>query len=99
MPIGVVFCRIDVDRLVRPAMHRQVGLAIAVEIESPQRDATGHRLFEDAGRNSLALPLHCPGQPYIDGNDLHRPHLPQWPALWPPSTWRISPVTKPADSR
>ena len=23
----------------------------------------------------------------------------QWPALWPPSTCRISPVTKPADSR
>src|ERR1035437_2586341 len=22
--------------------------------------------------------------------------LGQWPALWPPSTWRISPVTKPA---
>ena len=27
------------------------------------------------------------------------PRSRQWPALWPPSTWRISPVTKPADSR
>src|SRR5215471_15624135 len=54
----------------------RVSLAIAVEIEGPQVDPTGHRGFEDAGRNRLALPLHRPGQPHIDGNDPHRP--------WPP---------------
>src|SRR6516165_637670 len=81
MPIGVVFYRINVDSLVRPAMHRYVSLAIAVEIEGPQVGPTGHRGFEDAGRNRLSLPLHRPGQPHIDGNDPHRP--------WPPLSLRV----------
>jgi hypothetical protein len=36
-------------------MHRQIGLAITVEIQRMQHDSTGYRLFEDARRYRFVI--------------------------------------------
>ena len=64
--------RVGVDGLVRAAVHAQVGLAVAVEVQPPQRHASGDRLFEDPGRDRLAPPEHLARQADVDGEHLHR---------------------------
>ena len=53
------------------AMHRLIGLAVAVEIERTQRDRPGDRRFEDAGIDHAALPLDRARLANIDGKELH----------------------------
>ena len=71
LPIRIVFRRIGIDRLVLAAVHRQIGLTIAVKIEGPQGDPIRNRRLEDGRRNGLALPLYLAGKSQIDGDDLH----------------------------
>src|SRR3990172_1633650 len=70
-PEGVVLERIHVHGLVRPAVHPQVRLAVAREIQASQPHRTGDRGLENAGGNRLAAMKNFTRQPYIDGNQGH----------------------------
>jgi hypothetical protein len=58
MPSGVVFPWINVSRRVRPGVHRQLSVAIAVEIKASQADLTGYRALKMP--IETALPFHDP---------------------------------------
>ena len=70
-PEMVVLGRVDVDRLARPAVDGQVGLAIAVNIQSAHAHAPGHRRFENACANHPPIVNYLARQPDIDRYDLH----------------------------
>ena len=67
--------RICVNRLTRTAMHRQVGLPVAIQIEFAEGDRTVHRHLEDGRADALAHPDHFTRQPYVDRHNLHPQHL------------------------
>ena len=46
--------RVDVESFLRPAVDREVGLAVAGEIEVADGAQVGDWLFEDAGRDGPA---------------------------------------------
>src|SRR3981081_3486082 len=52
VPCCVVFTGIAVDGFVRTAVHGEVGLAVAIEISSPQHDSAFHGVFENTGFES-----------------------------------------------
>src|SRR5215475_8491926 len=58
LPERIMFRRIDIHRLVPPAMNGEVSLLITIEIEPPKHEAADHRLFVDPGRHSSSMPPH-----------------------------------------
>ena len=63
--------RVRVDRLLGTAVHAQVGLAVAVQVEPPQRHASGDRLLPDPGADRPAPPEHLAGEADVDGEHPH----------------------------
>lgn len=61
-PVGVVLNQIAVERLVLAAVHRQVRLFVAIQVECSQRHTSAHRLLEDRCRDRLPMPVDLPRQ-------------------------------------
>jgi hypothetical protein len=51
-------------------MHRKIGLTITVEIESSEHHSSCDWLFENSGRNWIAILHDDPGNTDVDGNKL-----------------------------
>ena len=73
-PEGVVLERVGVDRLRGAAVDGEVGLAVAVEVQATERDATLDRLLEDAGCHVASLPAHGAREADVDRDDSHDVH-------------------------
>src|SRR5262249_27130913 len=71
-PELVVLGRVCVDGLVPTAVHAQVGLTVAGEVERGNRDATAHGLLVDPRPDRLASPRHLARKPDVDGEHPHR---------------------------
>src|SRR5262245_37073279 len=86
-PELVVLGRVGVDGLVPAAVHPQVGLAVAGEVERGDRDSTAHRLLVDPRPDRLASPPHLGRKADVDGEHPHRvPAVPTDCAAVRPST-------------
>ena len=70
-PEGVVLERIGIDRLRDAAVDCEVGLAVAVEVQATERDATLDRLLEDSGCHVASLPAHGAREADVDRDDTH----------------------------
>ncbi len=70
-----MFGRIAVDCFEFAAVHGEVGLAIAVEIEFAQRDAADHGLLEDACRYDAIVPDDFTRQADAECEKSHRKDL------------------------
>ncbi len=68
-PGGVVLGRVDVDGLARAAVDGEVGLAVAVQVEPPDRHRPLDRLLEDRRAHGLPLPGDLARKPDVDGDD------------------------------
>ena len=71
-PVRIVFFRVTVDRLIRPAMHRQIRLAIAFDIVPPNRQSTRDRRFEDARQHRSIRRLDVGWRAHVHRNHSHR---------------------------
>jgi hypothetical protein len=67
-----MFERVGIDRLVRAPVHAQVGLAVVVQVQAPQKHRPGHWFLEYAGAHHLALVGYRAGPANIDGYQFHR---------------------------
>ncbi len=70
-PIAVVLGRINVNGFVHAAMHREVGLTVAVEIRFPEHDPAVNGLLENTGFEGGTLPSEKTGQADIHGYESH----------------------------
>src|SRR5262245_58225223 len=66
-----MFGGIGIDRLLLPAVYRQVGLSVAVELQSTRHDPPTNRLLEDAGADVPAFPVDFTRQADIHRDDVH----------------------------
>ena len=66
-----MLARIGVNRLVLAAVHCEIGLTVAVDVEPPHGPHARHRVFEDAGRDNAAPPLNFARLADVKGDDLH----------------------------
>ena len=69
LPERVVLHRVGVDRLVGAAVHRQVGLAVAVEVHAGCTDAPFDRLLQDPGRHRFTPPRRRARQADVQRDD------------------------------
>ena len=58
-PEGVVLERVRVDRLRGAAVDGEIRLAVALEVQASERDATLDRCLEDRGRHLASVPAHA----------------------------------------
>jgi hypothetical protein len=65
-PDLVVLGRVGVDVLVPTAVHAQVGLTVAGEVERGHRDSTVHALLLDPRPDRLTSPRHLARKPDIE---------------------------------
>ena len=70
-PILVVLGRVDVDGLVDAAVHRQVGLLVALEVERGHAQSAVDRCLEDGGEHRMAVPLDLSREPDAQRHDFH----------------------------
>jgi hypothetical protein len=70
-PVAVMLGRINVDGFVRAAMHREIGLTVAMEVRFPELDPAVYGLLEDTGFEGSALPGEKMGQADIQGYESH----------------------------
>ena len=66
-----MFGRICIDGLALAAVYGQVRLPVAIEIKHAQHERPVHRLFEDTGRDGLAVPLDDTGQGHVKRYEFH----------------------------
>lgn len=71
-PESVVFDRIAVGGFQRTAVDGEVGLAVTIEVEAAERNATLDGLLVNAGGDSAAVPIDHARLSNGDGKDLHR---------------------------
>ena len=69
-PLGVLE-RVGVNGLIGSAVHAPVGLIIASEIDSIDRDRPGHRVLPDRGRDRAASNADRADLSDVDGLDMH----------------------------
>src|SRR5262245_52700640 len=69
---------VGIHRLVLPAVNRQVGLPVAVEIQPACHNSASNRLLEDASADALAFPADFTRQADIHRDDVH--HISTWRA-------------------
>ena len=72
LPAVVVFGGVGVDGLIGAAVNGEVGLGVAVEVETSQDDGVRHGVFEDAGGYHLSLPQDVAGHADVEGDETHR---------------------------
>ena len=60
-----MLARIGVDRLVRSAVDGEVGLPVAVDVQTAYRHSRVHRALEDARQHLSALPFDLARQPTL----------------------------------
>jgi hypothetical protein len=72
-PIVVVCERVAVNGLIDSAMHAEIRLPIAIQIELTQSDPAVDRFLEDSRTDACPMPLHFAGKPGIEGYYLHLP--------------------------
>jgi len=70
-PVAVVLGRINVDGFVHAAMHREIGLTVAVEVRFPEHDPAVYWLLENTGFERGTLPGEKAGQPDVHGYESH----------------------------
>ena len=75
-PDRVVLGAVRVDRLVRPAVHAEIGLGVARQVDALDAHRPGDRLLEDRRRHRLPLPRRPPGQTDVDRDDVHEASTP-----------------------
>src|SRR5579859_7097332 len=75
LPLWVMLNRVQIDRLVRPTMNREIGLLISVQIEAPNGDARRHGLLINGRGNQVPIVLHLTRETYIDGYYTHSERL------------------------
>jgi hypothetical protein len=61
--------RIDVDGLVSAAVHGEVGLTVAFEVDPGRSDGAFDGLLEDPGQHGPPSPLDLPGKAHVHGDD------------------------------
>src|ERR1700691_5479616 len=71
LPVVVMRHRIAIHRLKFPAVHRQVRLPVAIQIQLPQRDPPRHRLLVNRRRHAHPVVHHVARQPRVHRNYLH----------------------------
>src|ERR1700683_4593081 len=71
LPVVVMRHRIAIHRLKFPAVHRQVRLPVAIQIQLAQRHPPRHRLLVNRRRHPHPVVHHFPRQPRIHRNYLH----------------------------
>src|SRR6202167_3990281 len=71
LPVVVMRHRIAIHRLKSPAMHRQVCLPVAIQIQLAQRHPPRHRLLVNRRGHAHPVVHHFPRQPRIHRNYLH----------------------------
>src|ERR1700691_717702 len=71
LPVVVMRHRIAIHRLKFPAMHRQVCLPVAIQIQLAQRHPPRHRLLVNRRGHAHPVVHHFPRQPRIHRNYLH----------------------------
>lgn len=75
-PERVVFARVGIDRLVKAAMHRQVGLLVTGQAQRHDLEAAGDRLFVDGGEHVAVVDPDTPGAAGLQTQKLgHEGHL------------------------
>src|SRR5712692_7204798 len=77
-PIAVVLGRINVNGFVHAAMHREVGLTVAVEVRFPEHDPAVNGLLENTGLERGTLPSEKTGQADIKGCESHVIYQTTW---------------------
>ena len=70
-PVGIVLERVNQHGPERAAMADEVGLAIAVDVESVDPYAPVDGLLEDPGSHGLALDCDLPGKRDVHRHELH----------------------------
>ena len=71
-PVVVMRDGIAVDGFVFSAVHGEVGLAVAIQIEFAQGDAAGERLLENSANNFSPVPDNFSGKSGVHGDEPHR---------------------------
>ncbi len=71
-PVGVMFGRVKINRLIDAAVHREIGLPVAVEVQRRDMHPPEHRLLPDRSPHGLATRDHFPRQPDVDRNEFHQ---------------------------
>src|SRR6185437_14573232 len=70
-PIVVMCERIAVNSFVLSAMHTEIRLTVAVQIEFAQNNAVVDRLLEDSCGHTSPVPHHVSGKPGVQRCQLH----------------------------
>jgi hypothetical protein len=70
-PVFVMLSGIRIDSLLFSAVHHEVSLAVASEIQLADHHGAIHWFFEDACRDCHTLPDDLPGRANIYGNEPH----------------------------
>jgi hypothetical protein len=68
-PVGIMLRRVSVHRLVRPAVHREIGLPVAVKIQLRHLHPARNRLLENSRADGKRFPLNFARQSYIHRKD------------------------------
>jgi hypothetical protein len=68
-PIGIVFAGVDVDSFIRAAVNGEIGLAVAIEIESAELEGSFDGRLEDASLDELTVPFHRLREADLEGED------------------------------
>jgi len=71
LPINVVLDGVEVDGFIFSAVHGQIRLPIAVQVESPESDSSGDRFLIDGCGYGVSMPKDFTGQAAIDRHELH----------------------------
>src|SRR5262249_18464317 len=71
-PPRVVLGCVRVDRLVAAAVHAEVGLAVADEVDPTHRHPRLDGLLPDCGLDTAPVPLDDTRQPDVDRHDVHQ---------------------------
>ncbi len=70
-PERVVLRRVDVDGLVGAAVHVEVGLPVAFQVQASNFDRARHGRLEDRRQDGLPMPLDLARKPHVDRYELH----------------------------
>ena len=65
-PVAITFEIVDIDGHVNSTMYREIGLAVAVQVQFAHHDPAGHRLLVDSCAHRSAFVFHCLGQGNVD---------------------------------
>jgi hypothetical protein len=71
LPVFVVRDGVAVDGFLGAAVHGEVRLAVAVEVEGAESDAAGDRLLKDRSGDLVIMPGNLAGQADVEGEEPH----------------------------